>query len=446
MEETYDYFLREVDPIVGECITFLLCVRPNSVAATMLDFLEKRQRGEKPNIGTEKTEKATKAQRLYLATQISPVITKLVNRIATSRPVNVVEFMCKELHELVSQDESVTDTQAPQENLVSNSSPSVDKDAKAISEVKKDINIIIVGLDGAGKSSLVDAIQGKFNENIRPTIGFRPTTMMMGVDKVRFYDVGGGAKIRKIWPEYYHDVHAILYIVDSSQTDPLKIQEGIESFKDVINHPLLKDKPVVFVSNKQDLEGSKSSGIIKELYSLDSVRNCSYVELSCVRGGPESDYAGGADPRIETSLELLLSTVLKQFQQLNTRVQRDIEIKDAEEIKRRAEKERKILRSKIICAFPHKVDKAFLTPDLPTTPEDVLGKEDGETFLAAEIGVEKLPPIGVEVAALIGYQKLALQMVGSFICPISTKKKAMSWEECRDMIVELRLEVGLIDL
>ena len=127
-------------------------------------------------------------------------------------------------------------------------------------------------------------------------------------------------------------------------------------------------------------------------------------------------------------------------------MERDSVIKSAQEAKKRQEKERKILRNKILCAFPHKVDKAFVTEDTPKEPEDTFSIEEGETFLAAEIGIDKLPPIGVEVAAMIGYQKLALQMVGAFIHPISKKKKAMTWEECHALVVELRLELGILDL
>jgi hypothetical protein len=145
-------------------------------------------------------------------------------------------------------------------------------------------------------------------------------------------------------------------------------------------------------------------------------------------------------------LEGLLKQVQDQYDTLNTRVEKDSIVKAELEAKKRREKERKILRNKILCAFPDKVNKEFVTEDTPKEPEDVFSVEDGETFLAAEIGVDKLPPIGVDVAAMIGYQKLALQMVGAFICPISKKKKAMSWDECKALVVELRSELGLGDL
>jgi signal recognition particle receptor subunit beta len=469
MERTYDYFLREVDPIIGECITYLLCIRPDDVAVTMLDFLEKKQKGEKPAVGTAPTGKATKAQRLYLATQISPVITKLVNRIATTRPTEVLPFMCSELASIVNQGDSLNrDKSQADKSISSNKAPSVSgsveqKSKEPVSvvdtpvenvvptpEVKKAIprsmNIIFLGMNGAGKSSFIDALQGKFNDGIRPTIGFRPTSMMMGDDKIRFYDIGGGIKIRKIWPEYYHDTHAIVYMVDSAETDEDKIGESVALFKETMSSSMLQNKPILFLSNKHDIADAKSSEAIKSLYQVDGISNCTFAEVSCHAGSPESSHAGEADPRMEVALEGLLKQVQDQYDTLNTRVEKDSIVKAELEAKKRREKERKILRNKILCAFPDKVNKEFVTEDTPKEPEDVFSVEDGETFLAAEIGVDKLPPIGVDVAAMIGYQKLALQMVGAFICPISKKKKAMSWDECKALVVELRSELGLGDL
>ena len=77
----------------------------------------------------------------------------------------------------------------------------------------------------------------------------------------------------------------------------------------------------------------------------------------------------------------------------------------------------------------------------------LLGEEEGLEFIASEVGLESatLPPIAKEVAALFGHQKLALQMVGSMNCPISRKRTARSWEELRELALELRAAEGLTD-
>jgi hypothetical protein len=117
-----------------------------------------------------------------------------------------------------------------------------------------------------------------------------------------------------------------------------------------------------------------------------------------------------------------------------------------DEAKKRIEKERKVLRNKIACAFPHLVSKSPIGDlVLPDAPEDVFTLEEGLAFLAGEIGedTEALPPIALEIAALIGYQRLALQLVGALKAPISKKKAPLSWDEIKALIIELREELGL---
>ena len=54
-----------------------------------------------------------------------------------------------------------------------------------------------------------------------------------------------------------------------------------------------------------------------------------------------------------------------------------------------------------------------------------------------------LPPEARKLASWVGYQRLALQIIGALKAPISKKKIALSWVEISDIVVELRKELGL---
>lgn len=64
----------------------------------------------------------------------------------------------------------------------------------------------MVGLDNAGKTTLLANLSGEPTEDITPTVGFSSTTMDIGRSTVTFYDLGGGPKIRDIWKNYYAKV------------------------------------------------------------------------------------------------------------------------------------------------------------------------------------------------------------------------------------------------
>ena len=104
-------------------------------------------------------------------------------------------------------------------------------------------NILILGLDNAGKSTLLEMIKSLYShnlfqpENIRPTVGQNIGRIEVG-ETVRmvlaFWDLGGQESLRKIWEEYYRESDALIFVVDA--TDRGRIEEckdtlGINSFE-----------------------------------------------------------------------------------------------------------------------------------------------------------------------------------------------------------------------
>lgn len=462
IEKTYDYFLREVDPIIGDCITYLLCSRPSNVPQAMMEYLNQKIRGDTPTFVMAPPEKTSKAQRLFLATQISPILTKLVNRIAKLRPSNVIEFMCGELETLMkdsnpavgayySESVAISETSLGSANIVPVTSASEGENSKPVS---KAIQVIMLGVDGAGKTSFINSLQGNFDLT-KATIGFRPTPMMMGPDKVKFYDLGGGPRIRDIWSEYYHDVHGIVYVVDSTLRSGNSAEASVSLFHATISNDFLNSKPILLLGNKQDVEGAMSVEEIAAMYGTDAYPNLKVAVGSCnpyavaLAENPEVDPNATREPdgRIEIALEGLLTVIQKDFTILNEKVSTDTKRRQEIDAQKRAERERRVLRNKIMCAFPKDVDPSVRTADTPLEPEDVFTRDESIAFMAAEIGVEteSLSAEAIEVVDLLGYQRLAMQMVGALHAPISKKKTPMSWADIKTLVVELRKELGLPD-
>lgn len=536
---TYNYFLEEVDPIIGDCITHLLCAQPTDVPAAMLAYLKKKSADLKaaeeavnPNSApssaedptrvaeneaagpaTETAEEAAippaveerkrpkKEQKLYLAMSIGPVVAKLVNRVAITRPKRVIDFLCKELNSMifgagappssgdVDADEvddrfaaygtfipgkkpyepSIPPTDALEQpevalfpasddaggpgvavaeepQVASASGDVVTQAVVATVETKvvvteeepkpplRNLQLAILGMDNAGKSSILNVLEGKSDAKTRPTIGFRPIAMMLNEDtRVRFYDLGGGERIRDIWSQYYHDVHAVVYVFDAS--DEARLQSAVSLFKSTIKNAFLSGKPLLIFCNKQDVPGAKKGSELAELLNLAADFPSAQIVECC---------ANSADATIEKSLEELLALVQDKYELLNERVELDTKQKTLDEAKKRLERERKVLRNKIAAAFPDDVDPKF-KPDLPASPEDSFTMDEGHTFLAAEIGedVAGLPSVALELAHMVGYQRLALQIIGALKAPISKKKEPLAWDEILALVVDLRTELGL---
>jgi ADP-ribosylation factor-like protein 13B len=79
---------------------------------------------------------------------------------------------------------------------------------------------------------------------IVPTVGFSaPIKKRLHGRDVVLYDLGGGARIRGVWPQYFADVHGIIYVVDAA--DPARLEESRAELHSALLHPMVVGKPVL---------------------------------------------------------------------------------------------------------------------------------------------------------------------------------------------------------
>lgn len=132
----------------------------------------------------------------------------------------------------------------------------------------KPIRLLMVGLDGSGKTSLLYQFKmGTYMKSI-PTIGFNVETIKFKDRCFNIWDVGGQDKIRKLWKFYYSGTKAIVFVVDSVDTD--RIDEVREELHQLLIQPIFESKPVLIYLNKQDLE--EPMGILEMMEKLDLLK------------------------------------------------------------------------------------------------------------------------------------------------------------------------------
>jgi len=88
----------------------------------------------------------------------------------------------------------------------------------------KEMRLIMLGLDGAGKTTILYKIKIGEVVNTIPTIGFNVENVEYKNINLNVWDLGGQSKIRLLWRHYYTNVHAIIFVVDS--TDKERIGEN----------------------------------------------------------------------------------------------------------------------------------------------------------------------------------------------------------------------------
>merc|ERR1712000_777604 len=84
---------------------------------------------------------------------------------------------------------------------------------------KRDMRILMVGLDAAGKTTILYKLElGEIVTTI-PTIGFNVETVEYKKINFTVWDVGGQDKIRPLWRHYYQNTQGLIFVVDSNDKD-----------------------------------------------------------------------------------------------------------------------------------------------------------------------------------------------------------------------------------
>lgn len=196
------------------------------------------------------------------------------------------------------------------------------------------ITVAIFGIDNAGKTALLSAMGGQIDADTQPTVGFSPTQFQTDRYDICIFDLGGAKNFRGIWTHYFHDCHACIYVVDSS--DASRLPESSAVFKDVVNHKFMQGKPVLVFANKKDkVNGQRSAESIVEeaLRVKEATAAATPVRIIATCGIQE-------DASVEAGVEWIFSTVERNYDSLSQRVKNDTqEIQDEKKRKQQARME-----------------------------------------------------------------------------------------------------------
>ncbi|KAF5098836.1 hypothetical protein DV451_000723 [Geotrichum candidum] len=152
------------------------------------------------------------------------------------------------------------------------------------------MRILMVGLDAAGKTTILYKLKlGEIVTTI-PTIGFNVETVEYKNISFTVWDVGGQDKIRPLWRHYFQNTQGVIFVVDSNDRD--RIGEASNELQRIVNEDELHDALILVFANKQDLPNAMNAAEITEKLGLHSLRQRSwYIQSTCATSG-EGLYEG----------------------------------------------------------------------------------------------------------------------------------------------------------
>jgi len=157
---------------------------------------------------------------------------------------------------------------------------------KALSKIfgNKEMRILMLGLDAAGKTTILYKL--KLNQSVTtiPTVGFNVETVTYKNVKFNVWDVGGQDKIRPLWRHYYTGTQGLIFVVDSNDRD--RIDEARQELHRIINDREMRDALLLVFANKQDLPQAMSPAEITDKLGLHRLRDRNwFVQPSCATTG-----------------------------------------------------------------------------------------------------------------------------------------------------------------
>ena len=142
----------------------------------------------------------------------------------------------------------------------------------------------MVGLDAAGKTTIL--YKFKLGEVVTtiPTIGFNVETVEYQNINFTVWDIGGQDKIRKLWRYYYQGINAIIYVVDSNDRD--RIELAREELSAMLSEEELRGAALLVLAIKQDLPNSLPVSEISDRLGLQSLRTSKwFIQSTCATSG-----------------------------------------------------------------------------------------------------------------------------------------------------------------
>lgn len=148
----------------------------------------------------------------------------------------------------------------------------------------KEMRILMVGLDAAGKTTILYKLKlGEVVTTI-PTIGFNVETVEYKNISFTVWDVGGQDKIRPLWRHYFQNTQGVIFVVDSNDRE--RVGEAQDELHKMLQEDELRDAVILVLANKQDLPHAMTVAEITDKLNLHEIRSRRwFIQATCASTG-----------------------------------------------------------------------------------------------------------------------------------------------------------------
>eukprot|EP00744_Colponema_vietnamica_P007381 GILI01010629.1.p1 GENE.GILI01010629.1~~GILI01010629.1.p1 ORF type:complete len:206 (+),score=48.25 GILI01010629.1:74-619(+) len=163
---------------------------------------------------------------------------------------------------------------------------------------EREVRLLVLGLDNAGKTTILKKLADEDITHIMPTQGFNIKSVSHHGLKLNVWDVGGQRAIRPYWKNYFDGAEALIFVVDSS--DRRRLEETTSELVQLLSEDKLAGIPLLVFANKQDLIQAVPANEIADLLNLHAIRDRPWQIQAC---------SGKSGEGLEDGLEYIANTI-----------------------------------------------------------------------------------------------------------------------------------------
>ncbi len=130
----------------------------------------------------------------------------------------------------------------------------------------REARVLMLGLDNAGKTTILNRLKLGETQTTVPTIGFNVESVKVEGLNLQIWDVGGQTLIRSLWDRYYKDADAVVFVIDSADRERIPLVK--KELGELLTAFLLKDAVFLIFANKSDLIGGQNDYVLYDYLEL----------------------------------------------------------------------------------------------------------------------------------------------------------------------------------
>ncbi|XP_015429616.1 PREDICTED: ADP-ribosylation factor-like protein 3 [Dufourea novaeangliae] len=135
--------------------------------------------------------------------------------------------------------------------------------------------VVLLGLDGAGKTSIINQIcvangdENSYTVPPKPTQGSSVYKIKNGSYCYNIWDIGGADTARKYWAAFLEDTDLLVFVVDASDIEKLSL--AASTLKQLLDDARMENVPILVIANKQDCSDALRPEEVKKALDLLSI-------------------------------------------------------------------------------------------------------------------------------------------------------------------------------